>query len=177
MRLSGKERYEREKEYQREYRRKNREKRNAYNRQYKEEKYDEVRAQDHIYRNTEIGRAKNLAYKYLQSDTESGRNTENNVTAEWIVENVFKSKCVYCGDSDWTHLGCDRIDNSRGHTPDNVVCSCGVCNMDKCDRFSVEEFVEYRKTHPRELSNRLKPFVVENKNGVNVLKKVDLDFS
>lgn len=140
MRLSGKERYEREKEYQREYRRRNKEKRNAYDRKYKEENHDQVRAQDHVYRNTEIGRAKNLACKYLQSDSESGRNTDNNVTAEWIVENIFKSKCVYCGEDNWRVLGCDRTDNRRPHSPDNVVCCCDRCNRRKGRHYGPIEF-------------------------------------
>ena len=158
------EKYEREKEYQREYRRKNREKRNAYNKSYKEEKHDQVREQDHVYRNSEIGRARNLACKYAQSDANYGFDTTFSVSAEWILENIFKSTCIYCGNSDWTHLGCDRIDNTKGHTPDNVVCCCGKCNVEKGRWYSVEEFKEMKNL---DTTGIIPTFVSEDTNGLH----------
>lgn len=101
------------------------------------------------YRNTKIGRAIDLAGSYKQHDAENGLDSSNNLTHFWIIENIFTTKCVYCGDSDWRHLGCDRIDNSKPHTPENVICACRICNIDRSDRMGVEEFKEYRKLHPR----------------------------
>lgn len=99
--------------------------------------------------NPKISRAHNLVWGYNQSDKEK-MDIKNNVSSKWIVENIFSGqKCVYCGDQDWTHLGCDRIDNSKPHTADNVVCSCGLCNIEKGDRYTVEEFKQYRSLHPR----------------------------
>lgn len=82
------------------------------------------------YRKSKKGRANSLINAYRQSDKKHNRG-ECTLTAEWIVENIFISKCYYCGESDWAKLGADRIDNSKPHTPDNVVPCCAECNIKK----------------------------------------------
>ena len=96
-------------------------------------------------------RAKMLCYRYKNIDKNRGFDTTNNITGSWLYEKFCNSSCIYCGDSDWRHLGADRIDNNKPHTPDNVVCSCGICNAERAHRYTVEEFIEYRKTHPRNI--------------------------
>ena len=82
------------------------------------------------HRSTPLGRASNLAggYKVLDKKYDRGECT---LTADWIVENIFSQPCHYCGETDWTKMGCDRIDNSLPHTPDNVVPCCYHCNCKK----------------------------------------------
>ena len=124
------------------------------------------------YLSTKEGKAMQLKNRYVALDRKKGFDVSNNADDSYILENIINSKCIYCGDSDWTHLGCDRIDNSKPHTEDNIVCSCGICNSERQGkRMSVEEFVEYRKTHPRVLSFKLPQQIVEI-NGVRVIKKV-----
>lgn len=123
-------------------------------------------------RKTKLGRASNMVWQYKYDDKISGRG-ECDLTSDWVMKNIFDSSCIYCGDSDWTHLGCDRIDNSLPHTKDNCVCSCGLCNMERADRFTVSEFVEYRKTHPRVFHEENKMHVLKKINGVSVLKKCE----
>lgn len=95
-------------------------------------------------------RAHSLSKSYKRNDKWKSMDTSGNVNTKWIVDNIFSGqKCVYCGDQDWTHLGCDRIDNNKPHTADNVVCSCFICNADRADRYTVEEFKQYRSLHPR----------------------------
>lgn len=128
------------KEYSKKYREKNKEELNEKKKEY----YSDPLVIQHKneyneqYYKTKIGRASNLANSYSQMDKISGRE-ECTITKEWIVENIFSSKCIYCGEDDWTKLGCDRIDNSKPHTPDNVVCSCGKCNKQRKD-IDFEEF-------------------------------------
>ncbi len=115
-------------------------------------------------------RARSILDRYTDKDNNDNRG-ECTITVKWIMDNIFTSKCIYCGDSDWRHLGCDRIDNSKPHTEDNVVCSCGICNIERGDRYSVEEFIEYRKTHPRDTKFELPQQIVEV-NGKRVIRKV-----
>ena len=115
-------------------------------------------------------RAQNILDSYRGSDIKNNRG-ECTLTQKWIMDNIFSSNCIYCGDSNWKHLGCDRIDNSKPHTPDNVVCSCGICNVERGDRYTIEEFVEHRKTHPRDENPKQLQEVVEI-NGVKVIRKV-----
>ena len=98
---------------------------------------------DTKWRETPIGRASNLVNRYLQSDIKYNRG-ECTLTAQWVMDNIFSKPCHYCGETDWLKIGCDRIDNSKPHTPDNVVPCCAECNR-KRGRKSYEEFTEMLK--------------------------------
>lgn len=156
--------------------RRNKEKDDAYEqaRKGKRNAYFKERRQK-IYA-TQLGRADNLVRRYNNEDKRRELDISNNVDKEWVVKHIFPSKCVYCGDTDWHHLGCDRVDDSLPHVAENIVPCCGVCNVEKgAMRMSHEEFIEYRKTHPRELK-RQSPFIigeVETQSGkkIKVIKK------
>lgn len=92
------------------------------------------------YRSTKKGRAKHLLSLYKEKDKKYNRG-ECTLTSDWIVENIFTKSCHYCGETDWKKLGCDRLDNSKPHTADNVVCSCAECNVKKC-RYSYDEYMK-----------------------------------
>lgn len=90
---------------------------------------DETKANYQLkWRKTQIGRASYLVGNYQRHDKKAKR-SECTLTAKWIVENIFSKPCVYCGKTDWHELGCDRIDNSKPHTPENVVTCCEECNI------------------------------------------------
>lgn len=91
------------------------------------------------YRSAKKGRAKNLLSGYKQKDEMRNRG-ECLIDEQWIINNIFNSKCVYCGESDWHKLGADRIDNTLPHTPENCVCSCWDCN-NKRNRTPYDEFM------------------------------------
>lgn len=138
---------------QEEYYKKNKEKINERNRKwlkehneqgYSKELYHKHREQKleakKKYNSTKIGRAVNLCSTYAYNDRNKGRG-ECTITPEWIVENIFTSKCRYCGKDDWSKLGCDRIYNDLPHTEDNVVPCCEKCNRERgC--MDYEEFIK-----------------------------------
>lgn len=81
-------------------------------------------------------KASKMISSYRTKDRKNGL-TECDLDIDWMIDNIFTKPCVYCGD---THrIGCDRIDNSRGHTKDNVVPCCVECNTARSDNFSFEE--------------------------------------
>lgn len=130
------------KQYSKVYREENRDallekKRNYYSNPIHIKQHNESSAK---YIKTQIGRASNLANSYKQQDSLNNRG-ECTLTKEWIVNNTFQSKCIYCGKTDWRKLGCDRIDNSKPHTPDNVVCCCEECNKKRGTK-PYEEFMK-----------------------------------
>lgn len=51
---------------------------------------------------------------------------------EDFVRNLIKDGCFYCGESE-IRLSVDRIDNTKGHTKNNVVSSCVRCNFIRND--------------------------------------------
>lgn len=74
------------------------------------------------------------AYKHLDK---KNNYTISDMTIDWLIENIIKKPCVYCGDTEL--VGCDRIDNHKGHTKDNVVPCCFDCNCARNNRFTHEE--------------------------------------
>lgn len=133
-------------EKEREYYKKNPEKHIEYSKRYREKNpglYSRLRKE---YYNTKHGRAVSLFHNYLDRDAERGFNTKINIDSNWIENNILNGQiCFYCGESDWRKLGVDRIDNTKGHTPDNCVCACEKCNKKRQNKYTVEEFVELMK--------------------------------
>lgn len=94
---------------------------------------------------TKERRALNLLCCYRDSEKRHDRDNCT-LTKDWIIENIFNSSCVYCGESDWTKLGCDRIDDKLPHTPENCVCACKNCNVDRYyRRMSVSEYKAFKQ--------------------------------
>lgn len=75
------------------------------------------------------------------------RGLEFTLTDEQMDE-LFASNCYYCnaepreGQYTFTYNGIDRVDNTKGYTPDNVVACCKTCNNAK-KNMSVEEFLNW----------------------------------
>ena len=141
-------------EQQKQYQQTNREKKAEYDKQrYQTNKEKIVEQKKQYYQNnkekrleydkqryqTPMGRARKLVNGHNQEDKKCNRG-ECSLTALWVRNYIFPFKCVYCGESDWHKLGCDRKDNSLPHTPSNVVPCCEACNK-KRGRKLFEEFV------------------------------------
>ena len=126
-------------EYGKQYREDNKEQIAEYGKQWREDN-PEYNKQ---YIKTPIGRANILLCAYRQSDKDQNRG-ECTLTTQWIVDNIFSKPCHYCGETDWKKLGCDRVDNSKPHTPDNVVPCCCECNRKKA-RYTYDEYIEMIK--------------------------------
>lgn len=136
--------------YSAEHYQKNKKKKNAKKREWRKNNREKHLQSTREYLKTPYGRATHLVSRYKYSDVEKGRDGFS-LTPRWVVDHIFTSSCVYCGDSDWKHLGCDRIDNSLPHTPENCICACGICNIDRqLQGMSVEDFKKWRSENPRE---------------------------
>lgn len=98
-------------------------KRNHYkqNKQKYQEKYKKYYA-------TPKGRAAHQISNYKRQDINNGFGEVIDFDAQWIVENIYCKPCAHCGESDWHKIGCNRLDNTKGHTKDNVEPCCKKCN-------------------------------------------------
>lgn len=85
---------------------------------------------------TQYGRAYRLLNNYKLMDKRKGFETTVDFNAQWIVDNIFSKPCAHCGETDWHKLGCNRLDNSKPHTKDNVEPCCFKCNA----KLSISEF-------------------------------------
>lgn len=133
-RLSNQKKYykdnkEKEIEKVKKWRENNKEEYNLYMREYRKQ-----------YNKTLYGKASHILNSYKRHDKEANRG-ECTLTAQWIVDNIFSKPCHYCGETDWTKIGCDRIDNDKPHTQDNVVPCCYKCNIKKGKK-TYEEFIK-----------------------------------
>lgn len=99
-----------------------------YDPQKRREKYlkEKERIESYNYQ-IPIVRARCLLSSYNTEDAKYSRG-KGNLTAQWIVENIFSKSCVHCGETDWHKLGCNRLDNLKPHTMDNVEPCCYHCN-------------------------------------------------
>jgi len=150
------------KEYSKAYRLRNPDKIQAYNKQYKLTHKEEIRKyngryrehqkiyyQDHKKHASETGkqyrilhREKHLWQRYKDFDKKNKLIFD--LTKDWIRDNIVSKSCVYCGDT--RDLGCDRIDNTKGHTQSNCVPCCLTCNHARNVHFSHEEMFELGAT-------------------------------
>lgn len=94
-----------------------------YDRKYYLLKREQIRDQQKEYYQTPMGRAQALVNGYKQADKKANRG-ECTLTPQWIIDNIFTKKCAHCDKSGWQIIGCNRLDNSRPHTPDNVEPCC-----------------------------------------------------
>lgn len=79
------------------------------------------------YTQTPIGRAQIILQNYNRMDKKHNIG-KGDLTAKWIVENIFSKPCVHCGKEGWKVIGCNRLDNTKPHTMDNVEPCCKDCN-------------------------------------------------
>ena len=95
-------------------------------------------------KNTPLYRAQYQVRSYRRDDVNNGFGDAIDFDAQWVIDNIYSKQCIYCGETDWRKLGCDRIDNNKPHTKDNVVCSCWECNNER-QKQAFEEFYRIKK--------------------------------
>jgi 5-methylcytosine-specific restriction endonuclease McrA len=89
-------------------------------------------------RNTLNGKTIARKKSYMSTDAKKGRVCD--LTNDFL-SNLLQKPCVYCGETDISKMGCDRIDNNLGHIIANVVPCCDECNIARFNHFSYEEMM------------------------------------
>ena len=116
------------------------------------------------------GRSVYLRRRYKRMDLKNGFE-EPNITVEQIMD-LIQQPCHWCGQTDWSKNGIDRLDNSKGHNIDNVVCSCWVCNNKRAGISNGERYskpvLQYTKDGE---------FIAEYKSTMDAYRKTGIDNS
>ena len=104
------------------------------NRKKDPKRYDRLWRKEYNRRTANIKR-KLADYKYM--DKRDNCSTICDYTYEELLNILSTNKCIYCGSTDTLTL--DRIDNTKGHSKDNTVVSCYMCNTIRSNKYTVEE--------------------------------------
>lgn len=110
---------------------KHKEKIKAYNTDYYANNKEKIKAYQAEWRDpqkTPLGFARHMVAQYRQMDRDRFGDDSNTITAEWFLENIAYQPCVHCGKQAIGLIGCNRLDNTKGHTIDNVEPCCLKCN-------------------------------------------------
>ena len=118
------------------------EERKEYYRKYYQKNREKLIKKQNEYNQTPIGRATNLITTYTQEDKKHNRG-QGDLTAEWVVENIFSQPCKHCGKEGWDVIGCNRIDNDKPHSKDNVEPCCKECNDNLAREEEKKEVYQY----------------------------------
>ena len=94
------------------------------------------------YKNTPMGRALYLVSSYKREDKKHNRG-ECDFDAKWIVENILFKPCAHCGKEGWKVIGCNRLDNTKPHTKDNVEPCCTECNWKEFGKIKAKKIYQY----------------------------------
>lgn len=123
-----------------------REKNKKYQKSYYESNKEEILEKAKIeYRENQLRRAYVILHEYNRADELNNRG-EGDLTPEWIVDNIFSKQCAHCDETDWHKIGCNRLDNSKPHTMDNVEPCCKKCNSKRnADQSNRDEFGKFKK--------------------------------
>ena len=121
------ERIEFQKKYYQEHKEEVSEQHKQYYQEHKEELSGKRRQKYEDNKGTPMLRAQQLCSSYNNMDKIAGR-MKGDLTAQWIYDNIIFKSCIHCGKEGWEVIGCNRIDNSKPHTMDNVEPCCFECN-------------------------------------------------
>lgn len=117
------------KEHKKEYYQKNKKNILIKQKEHDDKNREKIHKYQKEYRKTQMGRASKQVWKYTQMDITKGFGKVIDFDAKWIVDNIYTKKCAHCDETDWHKLGCNRLDNSKPHTKDNVEPCCFKCNV------------------------------------------------
>ena len=95
-------------------------------------------------------RTSKMLSQYRLSDKK--RNMECDITLEEFRKDYATKNCVYCYTD--KRIGLDRLNNSKGHTKDNVAPCCYECNVARSNNFSYDEMLIIGKAIKEVRSNR-----------------------
>lgn len=114
-----------------------------YNKQHYIDNKEKYLERNKEYRNAPMGRACKLVWSYKKMDRRNGFGDVIDFDAKWMVDNIFPKPCAHCGKEGWQIIGCNRLDNTKGHTKDNVEPCCKECNSNEYGKDTAMKVYQY----------------------------------
>ena len=124
--------------YDAEYYQSNKEKKAAYNADYRD-------PQTHP-----MNWAKNMVAKYRQMDRDRGFGDKDTISVDYFIQHIANQPCAHCGVQGIGLIGCNRLDNTKPHTIDNVEPCCFKCNMKENIRDQIRRGIHVSCKHKKQ---------------------------
>ena len=140
-------------DYQAQYRQENKEAIADYQAQYRQAHKEEKKASNAEYcdpQKNPMGWARIKVGMYRQMDRQRGFNDKETITAEWFLDNIAYKPCAHCGVQGIGKVGCNRLDNTKGHTIDNVESCCLKCNVREGVRDQIRRGIHVSCKHKKQ---------------------------
>ena len=150
--------------YNAEYYQANKEKKAAYNAEYyqsnKEKKAEYYQAnKDKIaeyyasYYNPQknpMNWAKRMVADYRQMDRQHGFGDKDTISVDYFIQHIANQPCAHCGKQGIGLIGCNRLDNTKPHTIDNVEPCCQSCNFSQNIRDQIRRGIHVSCKHKKQ---------------------------
>ena len=94
--------------------------------------------------------AKSIVKNYKKMDRERGFDPNQTISAEWFLQNIAYRPCAHCGLQAIGLIGCNRLDNTKGHTIDNVEPCCFKCNARENMRDQIARGLHWTCKHKKQ---------------------------
>ena len=94
--------------------------------------------------------AKIIVNNYKKMDRERGFDPNQTISAEWFLQNIAYRTCAHCGLQAIGLIGCNRLDNTKGHTIDNVEPCCLKCNARENIRDQIARGLHWTCKHKKQ---------------------------
>ena len=94
--------------------------------------------------------AKRMVANYRQMDRERFGYDSKTITAEWFLEHIAYQPCAHCGKQGIGLIGCNRLDNTKPHTIDNVEPCCQSCNFSQNIRDQIRRGIHVSCKHKKQ---------------------------
>ena len=135
----------------------------TYNAQYQQAHKDKIAEYQAEWYNPQthpLNWAKSIVNNYNKMDRERGFDPNQTISAEWFLQNIAYRPCAHCGLQAIGLIGCNRLDNTKGHTIDNVEPCCFKCNARENIRDQIARGLHWTCKHKKQ---SFKEFVKEHK--------------
>ena len=76
-----------------------------------------------------MGWAKMMVNGYRKQDRDNGFGDKDTISVDYFIQHIAYNPCAHCGKVGYGLIGCNRLDNSKPHTIDNLEPCCPSCNF------------------------------------------------
>ena len=94
--------------------------------------------------------AKRMVNCYRKMDRDRGFGDKDTISVDYFIQHIANQPCAHCGKQGIGLIGCNRLDNTKGHTIDNVEPCCQSCNFSQNIRDQIRRGIHVSCKHKKQ---------------------------